>query len=267
MVIRLPLVVRHIHLDVANLKKMKNNYFNNGLRDTLKLIVLLFLLFGGCSISDVKKEKNEETILKTEKYQVPVPKENINGTDYSDSMIKVLSKLSESIELDSFVDLHSFDKAKFQFEHCNEFTVKMLAELDIYGLLYGMSKTIKYPKVTKHQNELLGVTEYLCDKTFRDDFATYIFHSSGVESHYSNSIQLFTISNKTNKYNSLVLSQQYMSEGYEYDLTSRFTSINELEVKVEERFNTSNISPIDDSTSYTKTDYFISEEGDIKLKE
>ena len=40
----------------------------------------------------------------------------------------------------------------------------------------------------------------------------------------------------------MILSQQYLSEGYEYDLTSRFISLNEVEVTKEERFNTSNVS-------------------------
>lgn len=245
---------------------MKNNNYKAGLTDTLKLNVFLLLLFSGCTNSDVKKEINEETTLKTENKQVTASEENKNGTYYSDSMIKELSKPAESIEVDSSVDLHSFDKAKFQFEYCNEFTIKMLVELDRYGIHDGIEKTIKYPKVTSSQNRLLGVTEYLCDKTFRENFAMYIFHSSGIESHYSNCIQLFTISNKTNKYNSLVLSQQYMSEGYEYDLTSRFISKSEIEVTKQERFNTSNISSKDDSTRYTVTNYLIDKEGEIVVK-
>ena len=231
----------------------------------MKLNAFLLLLFGGCTNSDIKKEINEGTTLKTNKKQVIASDESDNGAYYSDSMIKVLSKPVENIEIDSFIDLHSFERTKFQFESCDEFTIKMLAELDEYGIRDGMKKTIKYPKVTKSQNKLLGVTEYLCDKTFSDDFAMYIFHSKGVESHYTNSIQLFTISNRTNTYGNLVLSQQYMSEGYEYDLTSRFISINEVEVTKEERFNTSNVSLKDDSTSITKRIYFVSEIGDIAL--
>ena len=245
------------------ISKMKTNLNKNILTDVIKLTVFLFLLFGGCRNIDVRKEIQDDSVLITEKKRVKDSELKNNGTYYSDSMIKVLSKLDESFEIDSFADLHSFDKAKFQFEYCDEFTLKMLVELDEYGIHNGVRKTVKYPKVTRPQYSLLGVTEYLCDKTYSDKFAMYIFHSSGIESHFSNSIQLYTISNITNKFNSLVLSQIYLSEGYEYDITSRFISNSEIELTKHERFNTSNISEKDDSTSYIKIKYLVDSNGDI----
>ena len=91
---------------------MKNNLYKYNLTEALKLNVFLLLLFGGCRNTDVIKEVQEESALKTEKKQVEASEEKNNGTYYSDSMINVLSKLDESIEIDSFADLHSFDKAK-----------------------------------------------------------------------------------------------------------------------------------------------------------
>lgn len=241
---------------------MKNIHLKNYLKYLIQLNAFLLLLLGSCKNSNIKKDLNNHIIDK--KQAIPF-EENISGNYYSDSMVEALSKPNESIEIDSFIDLHSFDKAKFKFENCNEFTPKMLVELDENGIYDGVIKTIKYPKVSKAQNRILGITEYLCDKTFSDDFAMYIFHLSSFESHYSNSIKLFTISNKSNKFNSLELAIQYLSEEYEYDLSSRFVSSNQVEVTKEERFNMSNFSSKDDSISITKKYYSITEDGEIKL--
>ena len=49
---------------------MKNNLYKYNLTDALKLNVFLLLLFGGCRNTDVRKEIQEESALKTEKKQV-----------------------------------------------------------------------------------------------------------------------------------------------------------------------------------------------------
>lgn len=229
------------------------------------LVVVLFLL-GGCTDSGIKKNRIEEAAIENDKEQSVDSIEDSNGVYYSDSMIMELSKSEESVEIDSTVDLHSFDRSKFQYEYCDEFTIEMLIALDEYAMHDGREKAKQHPQVSKSQKELLGVTEYLCDKTFNGDFGVYVFHASGVESHCSNSIQLLVISNESNKYDRLVLSQKYLREGYEYDLTSRFVSYDEVEVTKVERYQNTNSSFKEDSTSVTRSNYVISDDGNIKVK-
>ncbi len=229
-------------------------------------------MLAGCMNEDAKKEatikrgEEQKTVSKENSVSIQtdfLEKENNEGTFYTDSMIERLSKKTEEIVIDSFLVLHSFNKEKFQSENCSEFTVEILGELDPYGINRDDEKILAYPNVTIAQSKLLGVTEYLCNKTFRDNFDMYIFHSTNMESHYGNSIDLFTISNKTNEFNRLRLSQQYLREGYEYDISSRFLTLNEIEITKEERFNTSNNLSEDDSISFTKTNYLINEAGEI----
>lgn len=225
------------------------------------LFVLFLALITACDNSEVKGKRNHGSVLNPEKEPAKSSEDKKDGTMYSDSMIALLSKPKESRKIDSFHALHSFDKAKFQWEHCNEFTIELLMTLEQYGMRDDLNGN--YPKVTEPQRNLLGVTEYLCDRSFSDDFDMYVFHSADIESHYSNSIQLVTISKTSNKYSNLVLSQRYMSEAYEYDISSHFIAKNKLELTKVERFNTSNLSSQDDSISYSKLQYFINEEGEF----
>jgi len=209
-----------------------------------------------------KTKLKNEPIAEVKKEQFILSAEN-DGTYYSDSMLATLTAPIEVIKIDSFRDLHSFDVTKFQFENCNEITKEMLRALDVHGIHTGIKKNIKYPKVTKAQNKILGVSEYLCDKTFSKNFKMFVFHSSNIESHYSNSIHLFTISNTSNMYDQLELCVEYMREGYEYDLSCRLLSESRIELKREERFNTSNSVTKDDSISITFFNYVINEKGQI----
>lgn len=215
-----------------------------------------------CMNEKTKTKLKNEPIAEVKKEQFILSAEN-DGTYYSDSMLATLTAPIEVIKIDSFRDLHSFDVTKFQFENCNEITKEMLRALDVHGIHTGIKKNIKYPKVTKAQNKILGVSEYLCDKTFSKNFKMFVFHSSNIESHYSNSIHLFTISNTSNMYDQLELCVEYMREGYEYDLSCRLLSESRIELKREERFNTSNSVTKDDSISITFFNYVINEKGQI----
>lgn len=227
-----------------------------------KSSVLLILLIGSCTNENAKKQLETGAVHETKK-EKHIMDGKYDGTYYSDSMMAALAAPIEDIKIDSFSDLHSFDVTKFQFENCNDITIEKLRALDVHGIHTGIKKNIKYPKVTKAQNKILGVTEYLCDKTFSKNFKMFVFHSSNIESHYRNSIHLFTISNTSNKYDQLKLCTEYMREGYEYDLSCRFLSESMVELKREERFNTSNSVIEDDSISITVFYYFINEEGQI----
>lgn len=241
---------------------MKNRFHFKGMIFHSKLPVLLLLLIVGCMNEKTKTKLKNEPITEVKKEQFILSQENY-GTYYSDSMIAGLSAPLEVIKIDSFSDLHSFDVTKFQFENCNDITIEKLRAMDVHGIHTGIKKNIKYPKVTKAQNKILGISEYLCDKTFSKNFKMFVFHSSNIESHYSNSIHLFTISNTSNKYDQLELCVEYMREGYEYDLSCRFLSESMVELKREERFNTSNSVIEDDSISITVFNYVINEVGQI----
>ncbi|MFZ1788308.1 MAG: hypothetical protein WAT92_08360 [Saprospiraceae bacterium] len=241
---------------------MKNKFHFKCIIFQAQILVFMLVMFGSCTNEKIKVELEHVVLPEVKKEQFILSEEN-DGTYYSDSMMAALAAPIEDIKIDSFSDLHSFDVTKFQFENCNEITKGMLRALDVHGIHTGIKKNIKYPKVTKAQNKILGVTEHLCDKTFRKNFKMFVFHSSNIESHYSNSIHLFTISNTSNKYDQLELCVEYMRKGYEYDLSCRFLSESRVELKREERFNTSNSVIEDDSISITVFNYVINEKGQI----
>jgi hypothetical protein len=176
--------------------------------------------------------------------------------NYSDSMVNhiVTTIIDEQkiITIDSARDLHSFDLGKFQYDDCNNFDLELISAL-----------TEINNEVSKPQNLLLGVSDYLCYKTFSDKFETYVFYTKSNESHYGNAIELITIDDNSNSFHKITLSQEYLSEGYEYTLESKFKTKSKLEITKKEFFNTSDNIKDNDSISVKRKVYQIESNGQI----
>jgi hypothetical protein len=214
------------------------------------VIILLYIL--GCT------SKTEKDII--------YPSPNIiNQVDeinepryycYSDSMVnnifETIIEDQKIIKIDSTKDLHSFDLGKFQYDDCNNFDLELISAL-----------TEINNEVSKPQNLLLGVSDYLCNKTFCDKFKSFVFYAKSNESHYGNAIELITIDNNSNSFHKITLSQEYLNEGYEYTLESKFKTKSKVEITKKEFFNISDNIKDNDSISAKRKVYQIKSNGQI----
>lgn len=83
------------------------------------------------------------------------------------------------------------------------------------------------------------------------------------ESHYGNAIELITIDNNSNSFHKITLSQEYLSEGYEYTLESKFKTKSKVEITKKEFFNISDNIKDNDSISAKRKVYQIKSNGQI----
>ena len=186
-------------------------------------------------------------------------RQDINSTIISTNYILMVNNIFETIiedqkiiKIDSTKDLHSFDLGKFQYDDCNNFDLELISAL-----------TEINNEVSKPQNLLLGVSDYLCNKTFCDKFKSFVFYAKSNESHYGNAIELITIDNNSNSFHKITLSQEYLSEGYEYTLESKFKTKSKVEITKKEFFNISDNIKDNDSISAKRKVYQIKSNGQI----
>lgn len=214
------------------------------------IIILLYIL--GCT------SKPEKDIIN------PIPN-TINQVNeinepryycYSDSMVNnIVETIIENqkiIKIDSTKDLHSFELGKFEYDDCNNFDLELISAL-----------TEINNEGSKPQNLLLGVSDYLCNKTFCDKFKSFVFYAKSNESHYGNAIELINIDNNSNSFHKITLAEEYLSEGYEHNLESRFINNNKLKITKKELFNTSDNNLQNDSISTKTKIYMIDTIGQI----
>ncbi len=212
------------------------------------------MLCTACSNSP--KEKGTPIRQNTKNAQSVAQREP-DGIPYSDSMVNAIVneiiENSKPVIIDTARDLHSFVTQNFKMSSCNKFTIDTINKYS----------TIDEP-VTKAQAKLLRITDYFADKTYTKNFNTYIFYAKSTESHFGNFFVLYTIDKKSNKIARLLLSQEYLYEGYESKIESTFIKPNRIKVKKTEFFNTSNLDKTDDSISVSNAIFFISKNGEIK---
>jgi len=155
------------------------------------------------------------------------------GETYSDSMVQsIVNEALESnqpIQIDSFRDLHTFDKTRFKIKGLRKINLETVEQY----------KDAKNP-VSKAQRQLLGITDYFLDLTCSDEFSMYLFYNKSEESHYGNSIELITIAKRSNQTDRLVLAQEYLSEGYETTVESEIIGKNTFRLKKTEYFGIGN---------------------------
>lgn len=218
------------------------------------LLSFLIVVFISCGSN---QEDKKEKLIKAQSISKSKDIEETEGEHYSDSMVKaIVDEIMRSnypIPIDTFFDLHSFGKSKFRNKECAEFDTDLISEYS----------DIENP-VTEPQKMILGVTDYLCNRTFSNKFDTYVFYSKSDESHFGNSIILFTIDKTSNFTNHLILSQEYFSEGYEYIIKSKFLNDKQIVVCKTELFNTSDSDKSNDSTRIVKNIFQINETGIIE---
>lgn len=175
---------------------------------------------------------------------------------YSDSAVQaIVNEVIEAnrpLRIDSFHDLHAFPKERFE--------IKGLKKI-------GLATVAKYQDInnplTKEQQALLGVTDYLSELTYADRFRMYLFYNKSMESHYGNSIALVTIASHSNEINQLTLAQEYLSEGYEYVIQSELVGENEIHLSKTEYFGIANSRAEVDSVRVTRYIYQVSKNGRI----
>jgi hypothetical protein len=206
-------------------------------------------------------DRNVDPIVETSNYIERIPEyvelNEIKGEEYSDSMVEVIvadiMSANKPIEVDTFSDLHSFDEDKFSGYNCTVFDLELTKRLMI----------IDHP-VSRAQGELLGVTDYLCEKISPEGFRTYVFYADSNESHYSSSVLLITVSEDSNKFNKLLLCQEYGKENFSYKIESEFLSKSQVVVRKTEYYGMESSVVSDDSTSVTERVYNISNTGNIE---
>ncbi|MCB9278576.1 MAG: hypothetical protein H6562_06655 [Lewinellaceae bacterium] len=219
------------------------------------LLSLGLLLAAACTNAEKNRELPSNDDPVSEKPVQPIP-----GEPYSDAMaesiVQEIMEENQPVNIDSFADLHGFELSRFKTRECTDFT------LDLVAQNAGMDNP-----VSKAQHAILGVTDYYCNKSISPGFDAYIFYTRSMESHYGNAFELVTVDKSSNRINRLVLSQEYLSEGYEARIESRFLDDRRIRVTKTELFNTSNNDPMDDSTRVVKMDYRIGRRGEIEADE
>lgn len=183
--------------------------------------------------------------------------ENLHtGTSYSDSTVnEIIDETMERVHpspIDTFKALHSFELKKFKLTGIKKITLDTITKYATVG-----------NPVTKAQAELLGITDYFANLTYTDRFKLFLLYNKSMESHYGNSIDLFTIDNQSNKIEKLTLCQEYLSEGYEYRIECNILGNHQFEITKTEYFNTSNLDKDDDKVSVSKMINGISDSGHI----
>ncbi|HMQ59864.1 MAG TPA: hypothetical protein PKE06_04305 [Flavilitoribacter sp.] len=218
------------------------------------LTSFLFLLAAACTNAEKNRDlpANDEPTAEKQAEEIP-------GEPYPDAMaesiVQEIMEENQPVNIDSFADLHGFDLSRFKTRECTDFT------LDLVAQNAGMDNP-----VSKAQHAILGVTDYYCDKSISPGFNAYVFYTRSMESHYGNAFELVTVDKSSNRVNRLVLSQEYLSEGYEARVESRFLDDRRIRVTKTELFNTSNNDPADDSTRVVKKLYRIEDGGGIVVE-
>jgi len=222
----------------------------------MKSIITLSIICFFCTTCSNNPEETRVLIQQNPKNVQSVKQKESNGSPYSDSMVNLIIDdiiaNSIPIEIDTFSDLHSFEVQNFKVSSCENFTIDTINKY---------SKIVE--PVTKAQSKLLRVTDYFADKTFSKNFNSYIFYAKSNESHYGNYFVLYTIDKKSNRVEHLLLSQEYLSEGYEYKVESVFIKPNQIKVRKTEFFNVSNLDKTDDSISVSNSIFLILKDGKI----
>ncbi len=222
------------------------------LKVTLGYFMLLSLLFFGCG-------KNTEGDQAQEIGAVPtIAQEDFGketaGDNYSEAAIKAIIQESmhsnSSIEIDSFKSLHDFNHFSQNLPAPRIFNIDTLNKyLSLVNPLFPA------------QTSILGATDYLAALHQNQLYQSHLLLNKEVESHYGPSIVLVNIQSQSNQFESIVLVQEYFSEGYEYKLSSEILSNDQLRITKFEYFNTSNNNSKDDSLSVITTEYLIDQNG------
>ncbi|MCB0588093.1 MAG: hypothetical protein KDD06_22565 [Phaeodactylibacter sp.] len=217
------------------------------------VVLLLNLMGPGCANDNAAVSAG-----RADNFKEPDPEQNIEGEKYTDSMARALVneaiENSRPVEIDSFRDLHSFQREKFE--------IKAPAKIDM--ALVEKYESINNP-LTKARQKLLRVTDYFSDLTFSDRFSMYLFYNHSMESHYGNSIELITIANNSNQTSRLTLAREYLSEGYECVIESELVGKDEIHLTKTEYFGIANSRAEVDSTSVARLIYRVGENGQLRM--
>ncbi len=219
----------------------------------LVFFLIFFAIFSSC-----KKEEKKTTKAIVKELQDSIPETN-SGTFYTDSMVNILighgTYKRKPIKISKDTALQLLATHNFPNHSISHFNIDTLHKYE----------TINHP-LSASQKQLLDATDYFGDYTFSEKFKCYLFYNKSEESHYSNSIELRTISTTTNQINKFTLAQFYGSENYEKIITSKFIAKDSIERVVKQFFGPRNSKGKMDNNSqpkiYTET-YFIQKNGKI----